>query len=273
MNAKTHLLATAAALVTMLCPVAAMAQNTFVSPIRHEVLQGWDMPDGRRLAGLRLTLQPGWKTYWRSPGDAGIPPQFDWTRARNLAGVAIAWPTPEVSEENGMRSIVYTKQVVIPLYVTPARAGKDVRLRGTMSLGVCADICIPHEINIDTLLDAPDTSPTPEIVAALADRPYSQADAGVRAATCRLRPTDQGMQIEARVTLPHTGGREVAVIETGTAGLWISESRTSRQGDTLIAVSDMIHPDGGAFGIDRSDVRITILGGKYAVDVQGCTAG
>ena len=261
----------AAILTTSALP--GVAQNLFVPPITSEVLQGWDLPDGRRVAALRLTLAPGWKTYWRSPGDAGIPPSFDWGRARNLGNIEITWPTPTVSERNGLRSIGYFDELVIPLHVTPARPDKPVRLRGRMALGVCADICIPHEIDFNTLLDSPDAGPTPAIVAALADVPYSADKARVKSATCRLRPTDQGMQIEARVTLPHTGGTEVAVIETGTPGLWISEARTSRQGNTLVAVSDMVRPEGGAFGIERSDVRITIIGGNYAVDVRGCAAG
>ncbi len=266
-----HALCTAAAFGIAALP--AMAQDPFKNPVTSEVLQGWDLPDGRRVAALRLTLEPGWKTYWRSPGDAGIPPAFDWSRARNLGAVSVTWPTPSVYDQNGLRSIGYSGQLVIPLHVTPNRAGKPVRLQGRMALGVCADICIPHEIDINTLLDTPDASPTPAIVAALADVPYSADEADVQSATCRLSPTEQGMQIEAHVTLPHTGGTEVAVIETGTPGLWISEARTSRKGDTLVAISDMVHPKGGAFGIERSDVRITILGGNYAVDVRGCSAG
>lgn len=265
--------ATLATIAAAFTALPAQAQNAYANPVTSEVLQGWDLPDGRRVAALRLTLAPGWKTYWRSPGDAGIPPSFDWSLARNLKSVAITWPTPSVYVDNGMRSIGYSGQLVIPLHVTSARAGKPVRLRGTMALGVCADVCIPHEIDFDTMLDAPDTSPTPAIVAALADVPYSASEAKVASATCRLRPLDDGMEIEAHVTLPNTGGNEVAVIETGTPDLWISEARTTRKGNTLIAVSEMMHANGGAFGIDRSDVRITILGGNYAVDVKGCTAG
>ncbi|MEP3020657.1 MAG: protein-disulfide reductase DsbD domain-containing protein [Sulfitobacter sp.] len=263
--------ATAALLTSTALP--AIAQDHFDDPVEFEVLQGWELPDGSRAAALRLTLEPGWKTYWRAPGDAGIPPHFDWSLARNLGDVDITWPTPSIYVDNGLRSIGYSGQVVIPMRVTPAQSGKDVRLRATMSLGICSDICVPYQIELDTVLDAPDTSPTPAIVAAMADVPFSAREADVRAATCTLRPTDQGMQIEARVTLPHTGDTEVAVIETGTQGLWISEARTSRQGDTLTATSDMVHFSGEAFAINRSDVRITILGGDYAVDVQGCTAG
>ncbi|MEX0311199.1 MAG: protein-disulfide reductase DsbD domain-containing protein, partial [Tateyamaria sp.] len=185
----------------------------------------------------------------------------------------ISWPTPEVSQQNGMQSIGYTDQVVIPLHLTPVDAGRPIRLRTTLSMGVCSDVCLPHEVTLDTWLDAPDANPTPAIVAALADMPYSASEADVRAATCRLSPTTHGMQIEARVTLPHTGGTEVAVIEPGVPGIWVSEADTQRSGDTLVAVSEMMHADGGAFAIDRSKVRITILGGSYAVDVRGCSAG
>ncbi|MEL6452232.1 MAG: protein-disulfide reductase DsbD domain-containing protein [Pseudomonadota bacterium] len=267
-----HILpAATVALCTMVPPL--FAQDPYADVVQAKVLQGWDLPDGRRVAAVQLTLAPGWKTYWRAPGDAGIPPQFDWSRARNLADVEISWPTPSVYEENGMRSIGYSGQVTIPMHITPASQGRAVRMRTTMSLGVCEEVCMPREIKIDTLLDSPDSRPTPAIVAALADAPYAADEAGVNASVCHVRRSKHGMEIEAHVTLPHTGGTEVAVIETGTPGIWISEARTTRRGGTIVAVSEMIHPDGGAFGIDRSDVRITILGGDYAVDVRGCTGG
>lgn len=250
----------------------ALANDPFSDPVRADVLQGWDLPDGRRLAAVRLTLDPGWKTYWRAPGDAGIPPLFDWSRARNLSQVAISWPTPKVFVDNGMQSIGYKGQVVIPVYLTPSKPGKPIRLRTMMSLGVCADVCMPHEIKIDAMLDAPDLTPTPAIVAALADAPYGADEAGVRAVICSIQPTANGMEIKAQITMPYTGGREVAVIESGSDELWVSEARTSRRGDTVTAVSEMVHVSGDAFGIERSDVRITILGGDYAVDIKGCTA-
>ncbi|MEO1779928.1 MAG: protein-disulfide reductase DsbD domain-containing protein [Pseudomonadota bacterium] len=251
-------------------PVPATAGD--YDPVTAEVLQGWTLPDGRRVAAIRLTLEPGWKTYWRAPGDAGIPPHFDWSRARNIAGVDISWPTPSVYTEFGMRSLGYSGEVVLPLHITPERSGAPIRLRTKMSLGVCAEVCLPHTLRIDAVLDTTDTGPTPAIVAALADTPFAADEAGVVSAACRIAPSEHGMSIEAHVTLPHTGGTEVAVIEPGTPGIWVSEPETARQGGTLVAVSEMVHPDGGAFSIDRSNVRITILGGDYAVDVQGCTA-
>ena len=141
-----------------------------------------------------------------------------------------------------------------------------------MSLGLCSEVCIPYEIKIDTLLNAPDTKPTPAIVAALADGPYTREEAGVQTAICKLRPTENGMEINATIKLPHTGGREIVIIETNTKELWVSEAHTNRKDDTLTAVSEMIHVNKGSFAIDRSSVRITIIGKNYAVDIQGCVA-
>ncbi|MEL6100156.1 MAG: protein-disulfide reductase DsbD domain-containing protein [Pseudomonadota bacterium] len=256
-----------------LCAFPALSGGAFDDPVQAEVLAGWQRADGTRMAALRLTLDPGWKTYWRAPGDAGIPPHFDWSRARNIEALKIHWPTPDIFVSNGMRSIGYADEVVIPFEIQPARDDQPVRLRAHMSLGVCAEVCVPHQLKFDALLDGTETHPTPAIAAALASVPYSAKEAEVSASTCLLRPTPDGIEIEAHVDLPHTGGTEVAVIEAGRADLWISEADTKRQGNTVVAVSEMIQAQGGAFSIDRSDVRITIIGANYAVDVIGCGAG
>lgn len=256
--------------VCLSLPVSASPLDDVVS---LTVLPGWELPDGQRMAALRLTLAPGWKTYWRAPGDAGIPPQFDWQGTRNMQTVRVSWPTPEVFFEYGMRSIGYQSDIVLPLTITPKRSDKPIRLRGELALGVCSDICVPHSLNIEALLAEPDPAPTPEIVAALAAMPYSATEAQVQSATCNVAPIEDGMKIEARVTLPHTGGQEVAVIEPGLSGVWTSEPRTARSGQTLTAISEMMHVDAKPFSVDRSAVRITIIGADYAVDIQGCTGG
>ena len=251
----------------------AFAQSNFDNPITADVIDGWELPDGRRMAGLRLTLAPGWKTYWRKPGDAGIPPRFDWKRASNLGAVSIDWPAPVVFVDNGFRSLGYKEQVILPLTITAQDGSKPVHLRGRMDLGVCAEVCVPFALEIDQELFADASSPTPAIIAALTSLPYSAKEGGVRSATCRVTPTQDGMQIQANVELPSTGGKEVVVIEPNVPGLWVSEADTQRSGQSLTATSEMVHIEGDPFSIDRSRVRITVIGDDYAVDVQGCKAG
>ena len=70
--------------------------------VSASVLTGWRMENGHHMAALRITLAPGWKTYWRAPGEAGIPPRFDWTGSDNLSAVTVHWPDGE-SESFGPR--------------------------------------------------------------------------------------------------------------------------------------------------------------------------
>ncbi|MGA9410531.1 MAG: protein-disulfide reductase DsbD domain-containing protein [Roseobacter sp.] len=251
----------------------AAAETPFKVPVTGEVLTGWVMSDGTRMAALRLSLAPGWKTYWRAPGDAGIPPQFDWSGSSNLDSVAINWPAPKVFDQNGMRSVGYENNLVIPLHIKPAQDGAPVALKATMEMGICADVCVPHSLEFAAQIDAEGLTPTPAIAAALASQPYSAAEAGVTSATCIVSPTSDGLAIETRIAMPSAGGTEYVVIETGQDHVWVSEAKTKRTGSTVVATSEMVHINGGTIALDRSAVRITVLGSKYAVDVKGCSAG
>ncbi|MFK7763318.1 MAG: protein-disulfide reductase DsbD domain-containing protein [Roseobacter sp.] len=249
------------------------AQHRLDTPVKAEVLEGWTNADGSRTAALKLDLAPGWKTYWRAPGDAGIPPQFDWSGSRNFDNVSISWPAPIIFEENGMRSVGYKDTLVIPLRIQPGNENEPVRLVAQMDLGVCADICVPYALSFDAELINESRKPTPAIAAALAQLPYTEDEARVRGATCLIAPTSDGLQIEARVEMPSAGGPEHAVIELGGQDIWVSEAKTTRYGMELVAVSDLVSVSGGPISLDRSAVRITVLGSDYAVDVQGCTSG
>lgn len=104
-------------------------------------------------AGLHLRLTDGWKTYWRSPGDAGAPPTVDWTGSRNLAGVDFRWPAPHRFTLFGLETFGYQEEVVFPLSIRVERPGEPVVLRGRADILVCSTVCIPT--NLDVALDLP----------------------------------------------------------------------------------------------------------------------
>ena len=267
---RTALYALALSCLSVL-PVS--AGDSFASPVRGEILTGWRQPDGTRVAALRLTLAPGWKTYWRAPGDAGIPPQFDWSGSRNLRAVGISWPTPEVFLTAGMQTIGYSGTLVLPVTLSPRQPDAAIALDVDLDIGVCSDICVPHRMTLTAMIDGATTKPSPEIASALAAQPYSASEAGVAATRCTLTPTPEGLQIETRIDLPDTGGKEVVVIEPGQPGLWMSETRTNRQGGQLVATGTLRAEGGVPPMLDRSAIRITVLGKSRAVDIRGCTAG
>ncbi|SLN65571.1 hypothetical protein TRL7639_03700 [Falsiruegeria litorea R37] len=254
-------------------PSLAAAQVSGLGEIvQLDILDGGLTKQGTYQGAIRLTLADGWKTYWRAPGDAGIPPQFDWRGSRNVGEVSFTWPSPTVFDQNGIRTIGYEKQMVLPVEITPKRADKPVQLKGKMSFGVCSDVCVPGQLKFNHELDS-DAGRNPTIAAALAARPYSAREAGVKSATCRLSPTKDGMRIEATVRVPSTGGTEMMIIEPGDPSLWATEPETKRQGNVITSTAELISDSGNAFAIDRSEIRLTVLGGSHSVDIQGCTPG
>ena len=80
-------------------------------------------------AGVEIKLQPGWKTYWRYPGDSGVPPRFDFSGSANLKSAKVLYPAPHLFSDDSGNSLGYKDNVVFPLQVTPAQAGKPVTLR------------------------------------------------------------------------------------------------------------------------------------------------
>ncbi len=94
-------------------------------------------------AGVEVKLNPGWKTYWRYPGDSGVPPTFDFSKSDNVKQVTVLWPAPERFVDGGGTSIGYKGDVIFPLRVVPQDAGKPVTLRMKFDYGVCEKLCVP----------------------------------------------------------------------------------------------------------------------------------
>jgi DsbC/DsbD-like thiol-disulfide interchange protein len=94
-------------------------------------------------AGVELRLGTGWKTYWRYPGDSGVPPRFDFSKSTNVKSVAVRWPAPHrFTDENGA-SIGYKGGVLMPLDIVPADPKQPVTLRLTLEYAICERLCIP----------------------------------------------------------------------------------------------------------------------------------
>ena len=235
------------------------------------LLPGWRMDDGRHMAGLEIRLAPGWKTYWRRPGEAGIPPSFNWSGSQNVAAVRIHWPVPTVIRQSGMRSVVYKDEVVLPIEVTPKNPSAPVSLRLGVDMGVCKDICMPVEAQAVADLSPAPVRPDARIRAALADRPFTEGEVGLATARCdiRLAPGSEA-RLTVQLNMPPLGAAEEIVFEPSDPHLWVSEPSSHRQGDTLLAEADLAAPRGQPLVLDRDTLRITVLGDRGAAEIVGC---
>jgi len=96
------------------------------------------------LGGVAIQLQPGWHTYWRTPGDSGVPPRFDFSKSDNVEAVTVLYPAPQKFDDGaGGTSLGYKQQVVLPLRIVAKYADKPVTLRADINYAVCEKICIP----------------------------------------------------------------------------------------------------------------------------------
>ena len=96
--------------------------------------------------GIEVVLTPGWKTDWRYPGDAGIPPRFDWSGSENVAHVEVLYPAPKrITDGSGQTSIGYETRVTFPLRITAKDPAMPVTLRLKMDFATCDKLCIPAQ--------------------------------------------------------------------------------------------------------------------------------
>lgn len=118
--------------------------------------------------GLEFRLDPGWKIYWRTPGDAGLPPIPDWSASQNVETVSMRWPVPKRFEIFDIGTLGYEDSVLFPLTVRPERPGEPVQLSGDIDFLICAEICIPGRAEV--ALNLPSGRAEPSREAHLIDR-------------------------------------------------------------------------------------------------------
>jgi DsbC/DsbD-like thiol-disulfide interchange protein len=118
---------------------------------RVRLISGKPAIDGKLtlVAGVQLRMDPGWKTYWRNPGDAGVPPAFDWSGSKNLKEARVLYPAPRrLAEANGT-AIGYDDDVIFPIKITPEHEGEPVEIKLAFEYGLCKDLCIPNDVKLE----------------------------------------------------------------------------------------------------------------------------
>lgn len=262
-------IALAAALI--LCAVPASAQSlvsTGQSFADARLLPGRG-GQGVQVVGLDIALAPGWKTYWRSPGEAGIPPSFDWSGSENLGLAEVLWPAPHAFDSFGIRTIGYKGRVILPVRITPLDPALPVRLRLAMTFGVCETICVLEETVLGAdFMPGEDGVGAVEVAAAELTVPRPGLEMGVTHAACGVRGAGQERDFAAELAMSGAPEGAIVLVE-GPEEAWIGEA-TATKGATGLSITapvSVLDPDAW---IDRGDLRITVLGDGYAADITGC---
>jgi DsbC/DsbD-like thiol-disulfide interchange protein len=239
--------------------------------VEIEMIPGWQLDDGGHMAALRVTLAPGWKTYWRVGGESGIPPHFDWTGSGNLSGVKFHWPRPDILLADGVEIIGYKNELILPIEFSPTTIGQEIEIAGQLELGVCKDICVPVKMPLQGAFGATAGQDSFLIELALADGAIPAPEAGYNALTCALTPIEDGYSLSA--TLSHPANAEAAkiiTVEAGNPEIWVAPVVFKANATGLQAQTLLLNYGDTAFKIDPADIRITVISENQAVDIQGC---
>ncbi|MEE8259043.1 MAG: protein-disulfide reductase DsbD domain-containing protein [Sphingomonadales bacterium] len=126
--------------------------------------------EGLIYLGLHIQLEPGWKTYWRTPGSAGLPPQFNWEGSENIANVKVLYPAPDRFEIFDLHTYGYHDDVVYPILITPEISGAPITIKVKVNYLVCKDLCVPVSNTFELNIPAADGIASLSIHAGLIDQ-------------------------------------------------------------------------------------------------------
>lgn len=128
-------------------------------------------PDGTTLAGIQIEMPQNYKTYWKTPGQTGIPTQIDLAGSKGVEGSRILWPYPTVDNAAGYLDYVYFGPTVLPLELKVSSGAASIVVSAVM--GICSDICMPAKASFAMPLDfgKPDAGEEIRLRQALANTP------------------------------------------------------------------------------------------------------
>jgi DsbC/DsbD-like thiol-disulfide interchange protein len=249
------------ALLALLAATPALAAGAFASDWSVSAKSQARLVADARGAGFEIALSPGAITYWRDPGEAGVPPSFDFSGSANLARAEVEYPAPQrIPEPDGSTAFGYSASVILPIRVTPADPAKPVRLQAKVNYAVCEKLCLPAKADAELTLDGKAGSPyAADLAAARARVPAKVAPAGLGAVVSAISAKSWRLCLK-------TAPSELFV--EAPEGFWVEPKRETD--GRCYALSLQQAPDGAKPPLD---VRVTVEGASGAAETHVTLGG
>jgi DsbC/DsbD-like thiol-disulfide interchange protein len=217
----------------------------------------------RLLAGIEIALDKGFKTYWRTPGESGLPPRFDWSGSVNAAAIEVRWPAPERTEDAGGVAYGYKDQVTLPVLVNAVDPSKPVKLSLGLDYGICKDICIPAHADLDLTLSGGNAQQA-ALQAALASVPKPQPlGQDVALSILRVEPT-AGEKPTYSVTVSAPDGTRPTLFAEGPDDWYVSTSaETGPENQFTVTIDERPKTNSGPVSL-----RLTLTAGDHAIESE-----
>jgi DsbC/DsbD-like thiol-disulfide interchange protein len=184
---------------------AMAAVSEWAMGIKAQVRLIAERADGNTLSGaIEIVLPSGWDTYWRSPGDAGIPPTADFGDSHNLGPVALAFPVPERNDDGFAVTNIYRDRVTLPFTATIPDPSASTDLSLKLDLGVCQEVCVPDHVEVRLTVPPGADPEAAKVIAAAAAKVPGAPEPGVLAVEAAARDggTDKRPVFKITTDLP-----------------------------------------------------------------------
>ncbi|MET3843212.1 protein-disulfide reductase DsbD domain-containing protein [Bradyrhizobium sp. OAE829] len=219
------------------------------------------------LGGIAIQLQPGWKTYWRTPGDSGVPPRFDFSKSDNVETVTVLWPAPMKFDDGaGGVSLGYKQQVVLPLRIVAKNTDKPVTLRADINYAVCDKLCIPVDAKAELAFASVASTEDGNLSDALNAVPKPANVGDPNPLTIRDVKREGKANVLVDVTAP--GGKEVSLFVEGPTPDWALPIPKLIEGGPPGVKRFAFELDGLPPGAsaDGAALKLTLVGGDRAYE-------
>ena len=226
-------------------------------------------------SGIDVSLADGWKTYWRAPGEFGLPPKLEIVDRQNVDRIQIHFPRPSVFFDGKVRTIGYESRVMFPIEIVPVDNLLPASGNLLLHIGVCKDICIPLTLETFFRVVPGEQNQDGRIREAMSGQPtrISAADSGVRH-TCRLEPQGVGEQHELAFGFDYPGNigsLTAAVIESSDGSVRFSDASIRRIGERrLEAKARIVGSEEGIIPLSRANIQVTLISGEEYIEYSGC---
>lgn len=212
--------------------------------------------------GVRVRLGPGWKIYWKSPGDTGLPPQFDWSGSSNVASAEVQWPLPHRASILGIESVGYTGEVLFPVKVQIEDPDENASADLKLVLYACSTICIREERDLKADLSRPSSADAQAQIDEWRSKVPPQRSASLSiTSVALLHSTPPRIRVEATTAQPLANPD---LFVAGPSGTYADRPDVKTSGDrTVLTAALQIPPDDPDA---LSNLTVTLVDGPLAVE-------
>jgi len=221
---------------------------------------------------LEIRLSPGWHSYWRSPGDSGLPPRFNWDASENIEKAEVFFPAPKRFDELGLTTFGYDGDLMLPMEISLKEPNKGAKLNMRLDTMVCRDICIPQTLDLTMEIPAGDGAQSKNV--RLID--FAKTKIPQEKDTSNLKIENITVGPDAIVVNAYSQrgfDNSDIFVEVGEYSLTSKPDFTvptddSRRSMIVVPVSDIIKEEYGSSDIPYAgiDITVTLTNGRDAVE-------